>query len=359
MEFYIEKLILSLNLPDYLTFIILYTAEFLIILFFFLITTFVVACIEKTITKLSANNTGGAGICVSLKILADTIKLLFKENIVPEKADKAAFVIAPAVVFVPLLFLYSLIPFNTDFCVNKSECGLIIFIAMFLISSFGITLGGFASHNKFSTIGAMRNCLQVISYSTPLILTAMSIAVLSETLSLSKTVISQAKYDLFSWYIFPCFLGFIIFFIVSSALTNRSPFDFSTAKSELAGGYKAEYSGVGLALFNLSEYALLFVTSIFSATVFLGGFLSPLGIYVADWFASSNFYYVILTVEQMFWLFAKSILLIFFVLMIQNAFPRLKPENLAAFSWKYLIPLSVINLLIVCIVKSCFGGLYV
>ena len=361
MEFYLGKLILSLNLPDYLTFVILYIAEFAIVLLFLLITAFITEFTEKVLNDFSKRNNAlrKNEVFSSLKIFANYIKLFFKESIVPDKSEKAAFIIAPAIIFISVLFIYSLIPFNSDFCINKSESGLVLFVALILISSFGITLGGLSSKCKFSILGAMRNCVQLISFSVPLILSVISIVILSESLSFQKIIISQAKYDILSWYIFPAFLGFVVFFIVSFAVFAKTPYDFSSAKSELADGYKSEYSGINLAILNISEFSMLFVINLVTVILFFGGFLSPFGVYVADWFSAGNFYYIILTVEQIFWLFAKTIFLIFFVLLIQAAFPRLKPSNLASFSWKYLIPLSVINIMTVCLIKTAFGGIYV
>lgn len=361
MEFYLGKMILSLNLQDYFTFVVLYTAEFLIILFFLLISAFSADYAEKYIFSLlkKKNLSARLNVCNSLKILANSFKLFFKEIIVPDKSEKIAFFLAPAILLISVLFIYSLIPYNTDFCVNKADSGLVSLISLILLFSFGITLGGISSNSNFSILGAMRHCVQLISFSVPMILTFMGVAVLSSSLSFPQIVISQAKYDILSWYIFPSFLGFVVFFIISSAIVNRSPYNFSNAKSELADGYKTEYSGVNLAIINLSEFSLFFIINMISVILFFGGFLSPFGVYVADWFSAGSFYYIILTVEQMFWLFAKTIFLIFFTLLIQTAFPRLKPVNLASFSWKYLIPVSIINILIVCVIKIVFGGFYV
>lgn len=360
MEFLIGKYILSLNLPDYWNFILIYTVEFLIIALFLFLAVFILINIErKILSKLTTNSVKEeSSLSGCLKIIANSIKLLFKENIVPDKADKACFVVAPIIVFAPVLFVWTMIPFNTDFCVCKFDGGILLFLAVLLIPVFGMLLGGLASNNKFSIIGGLRSCLQMISYEIPVLISIMSIAVLSESLSLSQIVISQAKYDIFSWYVFPSFLGFLIFFVAGLAQINTIPFDFSDAKSELLEGYKNEYTGIKSAIFTLSEYALFFIICTFNVTLFLGGFLSPFGIYLADFFSNNGFYYLILTIEQIFWLIAKTILLILIIYLIRITLPRLKPENLAALGWKYLVPLSIINLMIVCVIKSVFGGFY-
>lgn len=359
MDFLIAQNILSLNLPEFLNFILIYLAEFVIIIVFLLVAAFVTMAAEQKFYSAlsSAKISFTAGLLNTFRIIARYIKLFFKENIVPDKADKAGFILAPVFVLAPVIFVWTIIPFNTDFCVCKSDGGILFFPAMLLIPFFGMMLGGWASNNKFSLIGGMRCCLGLISSEIPVLLSVMSVVILSGTLSLQQTVISQAKYDIFSWYIFPSFLGFLIFFISGLALMNRTPFDFSEYDGE--SEYTAEYSGIFYAVFNLAEYALLFIICVFASTLFLGGFLSPFGIYVADFFSNNGLYYLILTTEQIFWLLAKTTVLILLIFWIKMAVPRLKPDILASFSWKYLIPLSVINLLIVSVIKLMFGGIYV
>jgi len=357
MEFYLEQFSQSFNLPDYMTFIILYLSEFIIVSLFLLLMSFVVILTEnKFCILLSKNNVNILSCCKSsLTIVADTIKQFSKENIIPKNADKIIFAAAPIFVVLPILIICLMLPYNTDFCALKSDSGLIIFLSIFFIQILGIVLGAISSGSKFSQINAARHCLQIISSGIPMILVIIGIAVLSGTLSLSQIVISQAKYDILSWYIFPSILGFLIFFVMGLSLLNKSPLSFTDNNSD----YKTECSGINYALLNLSEYSSLFILCTYMATIFMGGFLSPFGIYVADWFATNNFYYLILTAEQIFWLLSKTAVLVLLITLMKISLPKYTPENIVAFSWKYLIPLSVINLIIICVVKMSLGGFYV
>lgn len=361
MEFLIAQNILSSNLPEFLNFILIFAAEFLVIIIFLVISVFITMYAERKIYSLFVYNKipHKARFSDSLRIIANSVKLIFQDAVIPDKADKTGFVLAPVIALAPVIFVWTIIPFNTDFCICKFDGGVILFFTMLMIFSFGVLLGGRASENKFSLISALRCCLQVISYEIPVLLSVMSVVILSGTLSLPQTVIAQAKYDIFSWYIFPSFFGFLIFVISGLALVSMTPFGFSKRESNLYSGYLAEYSGIYYAVFNLAEYALLFIVCVYASTLFLGGFLSPFGIYVADFFSNNGLYYIILTTEQIFWLLSKTIVLILLIFWVKTALPLLKPDILASFAWKYLIPLSVINLLIVAVIKLAFGGIYV
>ncbi|MEI8378237.1 MAG: complex I subunit 1 family protein, partial [bacterium] len=185
--------------------------------------------------------------------VADAIKLLFKEDIIPTNANKILFTIAPVVFFFPVMTVYGLIPFAHNWVAINASCGLILMLAISSISVLGLLSAGWASNNKYSMLGAMRSVAQAISYELPLVLSALSVVVLSGTMNLDKIAFGQE--NIFGWYIFPAFLGFVIFLICTLAELNRVPFDLPEAESELVSGYNTEYSGMKFALFFLAEYA--------------------------------------------------------------------------------------------------------
>lgn len=292
------------------------------------------------------------GLFGCLQTVADAIKLLFKEDIVPTKADKFLFTIAPILVFAPIMCVWALIPFNSRFCIYNSVVGIILFIAILSFPVFGILLAGYSSNNKYALIGSMRACVQTLSYDLPLFMSALGIVVLSETFNLNNIVLSQSASGILGWYFVPAFLGMVVFFVASIAQMNRTPFDLPEAESELVSGYNTEYSGMKFAMFFLGEYAATFIISTFIVTLFLGGYLSPLGFYVVE---RMNFDFVLtqflVYVEQFFWLLLKTSLVIFVIIWIRATLPRLRADQLTEFAWKILFPLSILNFFIIAVIK--------
>lgn len=281
--------------------------------------------------------------------IADAIKLLCKENITPTGAEKLLFNIAPLLAFVPVMVVWGLIPFSSEFDFMSYSVSALLFLTIASIPILGILLAGYASNNKYSLIGAVRSVAQAISYELPLIFVLLSVVVLSSSLNLKQIVLSQIP----MWFIFPAFLGFLIFFICAIAELNRCPFDLPEAESELVSGYNTEYSGMKFAFFFLAEYAMMFVMCVFIATLFLGGFLSPFGFYFSEKiFTGGILSHVLVYFEQVFWLFLKTFFLIFCMMLVRATLPRLKTHQLTGFAWKVLLPLSFLNLLIVCLIKA-------
>ena len=222
-----------------------------------------------------------------------------------------------------------------------------------------IFLGGFASNNKYSLIGAIRNVAQILAYELPIAFTILSIIVLASSMNLLQITYAQmSTKGLFNWFFIPCFLGFVIMFISTLAELNRCPFDLPEAESELICGYNTEYSGMRFAMFYLSEYAMLFANALFISILFLGGFLSPFGKYLSPIIFSENIAGVLIYFEQSFWLFLKAFLIIFVVIWVRATLPRLASFDLLKFSWTILLPLSILNLFLMVIFKYAIGGLY-
>lgn len=283
-----------------------------------------------------------------LQTIADAFKLLCKENITPTNANRFLFNLAPIMIFVPVMIVLGLIPYSSEFTFMNFYTNLIIYIAIATFPVLSILLAGWASNNKYSLMGAMRNIAQILAYELPIAFTILSIVVLASSLNLTQIILAQAsKNGILGWYFIPCILGLVIMFICTLAELNRCPFDLPEAESELICGYNTEYSGMRFALFYLSEYGMLFANSLLIATLFFGGYLSPTGQY----FTSG----VLLYIEQVFWLFLKTFFIIFITIWIRATLPRMASFDLLKFSWSKLLPLSILNLLVMVLIKY-FGG---
>ena len=285
-----------------------------------------------------------------LQTVADAFKLLCKENITPKGADRFLFNLAPILIFIPVMIVLGLIPYSSEFTFMNFKTNLLLYVIVATMPVLSILLAGWASNNKYSLMGAMRNVAQILAYELPIAFTILSIMVLSSSMNLTQITLTQSsKLGLFGWYWIPCFIGFIIMFICTIAELNRCPFDLPEAESELICGYNTEYSGMRFALFYLSEYGMLLANSILITVLFLGGFLSPFGKYLT----SGSFIYF----EQAFWLFLKAFGIIFMMIWIRATLPRMASFDLLKFSWALLLPISILNLFLMVIFKY-LGGLY-
>ena len=293
-----------------------------------------------------------------LQTIADAFKLLIKENITPSKSNVFLFNLAPLLVFIPVLTVLGIIPYSAEFTFVNTSTNVILYLILAAFPVLSIFLAGWASNNKYSLMGAMRAVAQVLSYEVPMTFVILSIIVLSSSMNLTGITLAQySKSGLLGWFGLPCFLGFVIMFICILAELNRCPFDLPEAESELICGYNTEYSGMRFALFYLSEYGMLFANALFLSILFMGGYLSPFGVYLSSliW-GDTLLANIMIYFEQVFWLFLKAGLIIFVIIWIRATLPRLASFDLLKFSWAVLLPLSIINLLITVILKYVTGG---
>lgn len=299
---------------------------------------------------------------------ADAIKLLTKEDIMSCGVNKIMFTLAPIIVFAPIMTIYCFVPFTEKLIAANIPLGLFAILAISSISTIGIVMAGWSSGNKYSLLGGMRSAAQAISYEIPLVITAISIALMAGSMNLQNIVASQLggitkisilNWNIFSWNIWIGFIGFLIFLICSIAEFNRVPFDLPEAESELVSGYNTEYSGMKFALFFLAEYAAMFVISTIIATLFLGGYTSPFSDYVSNLFIAlfikNNLVLnLFVHLEQAFWLIAKTYFIIFLIIWIRATLPRLRADQLMNFCWKFLLPVSLFNLFAIALLKLIF-----
>jgi NADH-quinone oxidoreductase subunit H len=290
-----------------------------------------------------------------LQTVADIIKLLQKEDIVPEATDKRLFNLAPVLVFMGSYAAFAAIPFSGVFIGSQIELGLIFIVAVTGLVVAGILMAGWASNNKYSLLGAMRAAAQIISYEIPTLLIIVTVIMITGTLSLYELSEMQTAY-FWNWLILGgpdygiqkilfiplMILSFLIIYISTLAEVNRTPFDIPEAESELVSGYHTEYSGMKFAMFFLAEYANMFAVSAIVSALFFGGYQSPFG-YLGN---VLNMTWLI-PIEQFFWFTTKGLFFVFVQMWLRWTLPRFRVDQLMAFCWKYLIPFAFVILLIV------------
>ena len=291
--------------------------------------------------RLGPNRVGPGG---SLQTVADTLKLVLKEGLTPDGADKFLFNLAPFVVMIVAMLILAPIPFAKSFQIWDINIGVLYVSAVSSVSVIGILMAGWASNNKYSLLGAMRSGAQIVSYELSAGLSILSIVVLTGSLRISDIVASQEN----GWWIFkghiPAIIAFVIFIIAVTAETNRAPFDLAEAESELTAGFHTEYSGMKFALFFLAEYVNIFIVCSIGAILFLGGWM-PL--HIGNW---QGFNHVMDYIPSSIWFMAKVFFLIFVIMWFRWTFPRLLIDQLLNLEWKYLLPISMVNLLLMTLI---------
>lgn len=258
-----------------------------------------------------------------LQPIADGIKLFFKEDIVPTHADRAIYVLAPAIAIVPAFLSFAVIPFGPKFFITDINIGLLYIFAVSSLGIYGIVLAGWSSNNKYSFLGGLRSAAQMISYELSLSLSVIGVLMLSRSLSLVDIVKAQEGF----WFIFLQPVGFLIFLICGVAETNRAPFDLPEAETELVAGFHVEYSSMKFAMFFMAEYANIITVSAMATTLFLGGWQGP-------W------------LPPVLWFLIKVFAFIFLFIWLRATLPRFRYDQLMHFGWKVLLPASLANVLI-------------
>ena len=269
--------------------------------------------------RLGPNRAGPFGL---LQPVADAIKVLLKENITPGRGDKIVHWLAPVVVFTPTSMIFAVVPFADGALLADLNVGILYVVAISSISALGVFMAGWASSNKYSLVGAMRNIAAVVSYEIPLVLAIAGVVLLTGSLSMNQIVLAQNIP-----FILLQPLGFLIFFISGCAEINRSPFDLMEADSELVAGFHIEYSGMRFAMFYLAEYAEAMIISAIITTLFLGGWRGPV---LPPWL----------------WFIVKVFIVFFVMVWTRTTLPRVRIDQLMALAWKFLFPLALINLFI-------------
>lgn len=267
------------------------------------------------------NRAGPFGLLI---VLADTLKLFFKEDWIPPFADRKVFVIAPAIVMISALMGFVIIPFAPGFMVSDINIGILFFLAASSMGAYSIILGGWASNNKYALLGAMRGAAQMISYEVFMGLSIMGVVILSGSFSLHTIVEAQAG----MWYVVPQFAGFVIFLIAGIAETHRLPFDIPESESEIIAGFHSEYSGMKFGMFFVGEYVGIVLISSLTVALYFGGWLGPDFLPPAVWFILKTFVFI------------------FLFILLRASLPRPRYDQLMDFGWKILLPITIINVMV-------------
>ena len=290
-------------------------------------------------TRIGPNRAGPAGL---LQPVADAIKLIFNEELIPTKADKFLFLLAPVLTVLPSLIIWAVIPWGTSITLFGREIslyladinvGVLYLMAVASIAVYGIVIAGWSSNSKYPLLGSLRSTAQIISYELSLGLAFVGPILIANSMSLIQIVEKQQET---TWFIILQPLGFVIFFLAVLAEVNRAPFDMPEAEQELVGGYHTEYSGMKFALFFMAEYIKMIAVSAIAATLFLGGYSGP-------WVES-------LPWLGPFYLLIKIIILLFVFIWIRGTLPRFRYDRLMAFGWKIMLPAALINVFLTAVV---------
>ena len=297
-------------------------------------------------TRIGPNRAGPWGL---LQPVADGIKLIFNEELIPAQADKVLFLLAPVITVVPALIILAVIPLGPEVTLfgrsyylglaSNVNVGVLYILAVASIAVYGIVIAGWASGNKYALMGGVRSTAQMVSYELALALAFVGPIMLAGSMSVDAIIEGQRQ---LSWYILVQPLGFFIFLIAAVAEINRAPFDMPEAEQELVAGYHAEYSGMKFALFFMAEYGKMIAVSFIAATMFLGGYLGP---FIDRWPLLGPIY-----------LFIKVVALLFFIVWLRATFPRFRYDQLMAFGWKILLPLGLLNVVVTGVFIVLVGG---
>ncbi len=266
-----------------------------------------------------------------LQPIADALKLILKEIIVPTKSNKYLFILAPILAIGPAFAVWSVIPFTDTLVLADINAGLLFVLAMTSIGVYGIIIAGWASNSKYAFLSSMRAAAQIVSYELAMGFALVTVLMAAGSLNLREIVLAQGG-GLTNWYLWPLFPMFMVYFISGVAETNRSPFDVAEGESEIVGGFSIEYSGMTFAVFFLAEYANMILISALTSLMFLGGWMSPFGA-VSD---------VLLLGDGIHWLLLKTSILLFFFLWFRATFPRYRYDQIMRLGWKVFIPLTII-----------------
>nr|AEK94396.2 NADH-plastoquinone oxidoreductase subunit 1 [Spirodela polyrhiza] len=306
----------------------------------------VIVWLEREISAVIQQRIGPeyAGPLGILQALADGTKLLFKEDILPSRGDRRLFGAGPAIAVVSILLSYLVIPFGSHLVLADLSIGVFLWIAISSIAPIGLLMSGYGSNNKYSFLGGLRAAAQSISYEIPLTLCVLSISLLSNSLSTVDIVEAQSKYGFWGWNLWRQPIGFIVFLISSLAECERLPFDLPEAEEELVAGYQTEYSGIKYGLFYVASYLNLLVSSLFVTILYLGGWNFSLPyMFLPDLFGMNKIFGMTIGI---FITLAKAYLFLFISIATRWTLPRMRMDQLLNLGWKFLLPISLGNLLL-------------
>lgn len=277
--------------------------------------------------RIGPNRVGYFGL---LQPLADGLKLLFKEIILPSASNKALFLLGPVLAIAPAFAAWAVVPFDLNMVLADIDAGLLYLLAMTSVAVYGVIIAGWASNSKYAFLGSLRSAAQIVSYEIAMGFALVGVIMCANSLNLGKIVLAQSG-GFWHWYFLPLFPLFVVYFISAVAETNRAPFDVAEGESEIVAGFHVEYSGMAFAIFFLAEYANIWLVCTLAATMFLGGWLSPVP-FIPDSFL---------------WLLAKVGFLLFLFLWFRATFPRYRYDQIMRLGWKVFIPITIVWIVLI------------
>ncbi len=284
----------------------------------------------------------------SLQPIADAMKLMFKEIIIPTGANKLLFLMAPVLSIAPALAAWAVIPFDAEKVLAPVDAALLYILAITSIGVYGVIIAGWASNSKYALLGAMRSAAQIVSYEIAMGFSLVGVLLAAGSMNFGKIVEAQAGMGFLSWFWLPLFPLFIVYFISGVAETNRAPFDVAEGESEIVAGFHVEYSGMTFAVFFLAEYANMILIAGLAAIMFMGGWLSPFdGINFNLFGIPLNLELWFAWVPGMIWFFLKIAFFLFFFLWLRATFPRYRYDQIMRLGWKVFIPVTIVWILVV------------
>ena len=293
-----------------------------------------------------------------LQPVADGIKLVFKEDVIPNKSDPWLFTLGPAIVVIPVFLSFLIVPFGQNLVITDVNLGIFLWITLSSVVPIGLLMSGYSSNNKYSLLGGLRAAAQSISYEIPLALAVLAVVMMSNSLSTVDIVQQQSGYGILGWNIWRQPVGFLIFWIAALAECERLPFDLPEAEEELVAGYQTEYTGMKFALFYLGSYVNLVLSALVFAVLYLGGWGFPIPLdKLASWLgvAETTAWLQIITASVgIMMTLVKAYLLVFLAILIRWTVPRVRIDQLLNLGWKFLLPIALVNLLLTAALKLAF-----
>lgn len=320
----------------------------------------VVVWLERKISAAAQQRIGPeyAGPLGVLQPVADGLKLVFKEDIIPAKSDPWLFTLGPVLVVIPVFLSYLIVPFGQNLVITDLNVGIFLWIALASIVPIGLLMSGYSSNNKYALLGGLRAAAQSISYEIPLAFSVLAVAMMSNSLSTIDIVEQQSGYGILGWNIWRQPVGFIIFWIAALAECERLPFDLPEAEEELVAGYQTEYAGMKFALFYLGSYVNLVLSALVFSILYLGGWEFPIQIeLLADWLGISEttpWLQVVTASLGITMTLLKAYVLVFIAILMRWTVPRVRIDQLLDLGWKFMLPVSLANLLLTAALKLAF-----
>ena len=291
--------------------------------------------------RIGPNRVGPFGL---LQTIADTLKLLLKEIIIPAKADRFLFLLAPVLLLIPALAAWAVVPLNPEFLIADIDAGLLYLLALTSFGVYGVILAGWSSNSKYAFLGSMRAAAQMVAYEIAMGFALVGVLMAGGSLRLGAIVEAQSG-GIFNWFWVPLFPLFIVYFISGIAETNRHPFDLAEGEAEIVAGFHVEYSGMGFAIFFLAEYINMALISVLTSIMFLGGWESFF--YGLSFLDDTVLEFI--TEPSIFWLLLKTLFFLFIFVWLRASFPRYRYDQLMTLGWKVLIPITIVWIGVECV----------